>query len=36
MKDFKAQLFNKKASDPRNKADEIIEAIGLKSGQNIF
>lgn len=35
MKDFKAQLFNKKASDPRNKADEIIEAIGLKSGQNI-
>jgi cyclopropane fatty-acyl-phospholipid synthase-like methyltransferase len=35
MKNIKAQMFNEKASDPRNKPDEIIEAIGLKSGQTI-
>lgn len=28
-------MFNKKALDPRNKPDEIIEAIGLKCGQII-
>jgi predicted methyltransferase len=35
MKILKAQMFNKKASDQRNKPDEIIEAIGLKSGHTV-
>ena len=35
MKNLKAQMLNKKASDPGNKPDEIIEAIGLKTGQTI-
>ena len=35
MKNIKAKMFNKKASDPRNKPDQIIETIGLKSGQVI-
>lgn len=30
-----AKMFNKRASDPKNKPDKIIEAISLKSGQNI-
>lgn len=28
-------MFNKKASDPRNKPDQIVEAIGLRYGQTI-
>jgi len=35
MKNLKAKMFNKKASDPRNKSNQIIETIGLKSGQAI-
>jgi len=35
MKNLKAKIFNKKASDLRNKPDQIIETIGLKSGQVI-
>ena len=35
MKNLKAKMFNKKASDPRNKPNQIIEIIGLKSGQVI-
>jgi len=35
MKNLKAKIFNKKASDPRNKPDQIIETIGLKTGQVI-
>nr|WP_278287318.1 class I SAM-dependent methyltransferase [Caloranaerobacter ferrireducens] len=35
MKKFKAKMLNKKASNPKNKPDKIIEAIGLKFGQNI-
>ena len=35
MKNLKANMFNKKASDPRNKPNQIIETIGLKSGQVI-
>jgi len=35
MGNFKAKMFNKKASDPRNKPEQIIEAIGLKHGQTI-
>ncbi|MCD6391349.1 MAG: methyltransferase type 11, partial [Dehalococcoidia bacterium] len=35
MADIQAKMFNKKASDPRNKPDQIIEAIALKPGQSI-
>jgi len=35
MKNFQAKMFNKKASDPKNKPDQIIESIGLKQGQKI-
>jgi len=35
MGNFKAKMFNKKASDPKNKPDQIIEAISLKHGQSI-
>ncbi|MBC7129427.1 MAG: methyltransferase domain-containing protein [Thermoplasmatales archaeon] len=33
--DARAIMFNRKASDKKSKADEIIKAIGLKKGQNI-
>jgi len=33
MTNFKAKMFNKKASHPRNKPNQIIETIGLKYGQ---
>ena len=35
MDNFKAKMFNKRASDPKNRPDQIIKAIGLKPGQNI-
>ncbi|HEC86262.1 MAG TPA: methyltransferase domain-containing protein, partial [Thermoplasmatales archaeon] len=35
MANFQAKMFNKKASDPKNKPDQIIEAIGLRPGQSI-
>ncbi|MCD6574605.1 class I SAM-dependent methyltransferase [Candidatus Aerophobetes bacterium] len=35
MKNLQAKMFNKKASDPKNKPDQIIEAIALKPGQII-
>lgn len=35
MKDFQAKMFNRKASNPKSKPDQIIESITLKSGQNI-
>ncbi len=35
MADFQAKMFNKKASDPKNKPDQIIEAIALRFGQSI-
>ncbi len=35
MKNRLAKMFNKKASDPKNKSDQIIEAINLKEGQNV-
>lgn len=35
MSEWKAKMFNKKASDPRNKPDQVIEAIGLNKGQSI-
>ena len=35
MKNFQAKMFNKKAANPKNKPDQIIEAIALKHGQCI-
>jgi len=35
MKSLKVKMFNKKAADPKNKPDQIIETIELKPGQNI-
>ncbi|MCD6500482.1 methyltransferase domain-containing protein [bacterium] len=35
MANFQAKMFNKKASDPKNKPDQIIEAIALRPGQSI-
>ncbi|MCD4796598.1 MAG: methyltransferase domain-containing protein [Candidatus Cloacimonetes bacterium] len=35
MKKLFAEMFNRKASDPKNKPDQIMEAISLKPGQNI-
>ena len=35
MKNGFAKMFNKKASDPKNKPDQILEAISLKPEQNI-
>ncbi|KUO40506.1 MAG: hypothetical protein AVW06_05130 [Hadesarchaea archaeon DG-33-1] len=35
MKNRKAKMFNKKASDPKSKPDQILETLGLQPGQNI-
>jgi len=35
MRNLKAKIFNKKAASPKNKPEQIIEAIGLKPGQSI-
>ena len=35
MGDKKARMFNKRASDPKNKPDRVLEALGLKKGQVI-
>jgi len=35
MTNFQAKIFNKKASNPKNKPDQIIKAIALKPGQSI-
>jgi len=35
MYNFQAKMFNKKASNPKNKPYKIIKAIELKRGQNI-
>ena len=32
---FQAKMFNKKASNPKNKPDEILKALVLRPGQNI-
>ncbi|MCP8312317.1 MAG: class I SAM-dependent methyltransferase [Candidatus Methylarchaceae archaeon HK02M1] len=32
---FKAKMFNRKASDPKNKPDQILETLELQLGQNI-
>jgi arsenite methyltransferase len=31
----KAEMFNRKASDPKNKPDEILKALGLQQGQKV-
>jgi ubiquinone/menaquinone biosynthesis C-methylase UbiE len=35
MKNFKAEMFNKKAAHPSNRPDEVIKALELKPGQVI-
>ncbi|MBP1908772.1 class I SAM-dependent methyltransferase [Methanolobus bombayensis] len=35
MRNLKAEMFNRKAAKPGNKADEIIRALALKRGQNV-
>lgn len=35
MKNFKAGMFNKKASNPKSRPDEILKALALQPGQNI-
>jgi arsenite methyltransferase len=35
MKNLKAEMFNKKASDPKNKPNLILEALRLQHGQKI-
>jgi len=35
MRNPKAEMFNKKASDPKNKPDQVLEALRLRSGQTV-
>ena len=35
MKNFKAKMFNRKASDPKNRPEQILETLSLQLGQNI-
>jgi ubiquinone/menaquinone biosynthesis C-methylase UbiE len=35
MKNLKAEMFNRKASNPKNKPDEIMEALALRQGQKV-
>ena len=35
MRNLKAKMFNRKASDSRNKPDQILEALELRQGQNV-
>jgi ubiquinone/menaquinone biosynthesis C-methylase UbiE len=35
MENIKAEMFNGKASDPKNKPDEILEALELQRGQRV-
>jgi arsenite methyltransferase len=35
MRNVKAEMFNRKASDPKNKPDEILEALALQQGQKV-
>ena len=35
MKNVKAEMFNKKASNPKSKPDQILEALALQPGQTI-
>jgi len=35
MKNYKAKMFNRKASDPKSKPDQVLETLALQPGQNI-
>jgi ubiquinone/menaquinone biosynthesis C-methylase UbiE len=35
MKNLKAEMFNRKASDPENKPDQILKALALQPGQTV-
>lgn len=35
MRNIRAEMFNRKASDPKNKPDEILEALELGQGQKV-
>ena len=35
MENLKAEMFNRKASDPKNKPDQILEALALQPGQTV-
>jgi ubiquinone/menaquinone biosynthesis C-methylase UbiE len=35
VKNLKAEMFNRKASDPKNKPDKILEALALQQGQKV-
>lgn len=35
MKNLKAKMFNKKASNPKSKPDQILETLALQQGQHI-
>ena len=35
MRNVKAEMFNRKASDPENKPDKILEALVLQQGQKV-
>lgn len=35
MKNLQAKMFNRKASNPKSKPNEIIEALALRQGQNV-
>lgn len=32
---MQAKMFNRKASDPKNKPDQILRILGLQPGQNV-
>ena len=35
MGGLQAKMFNRKAANPKNKPDQIFDAIGLKPGQSV-
>ena len=35
MRNLKAELFNRKAADPKNKPDQILDALKVQSGQTV-
>jgi hypothetical protein len=35
VKNLKAEMFNKKASNPKNKPDQILETLALRQGQKV-
>lgn len=35
MRNLIAEMFNKKASDPKNKPDDILKALELQPGQKV-